>query len=168
MTFNTLDLVILGVIGVSGLFGLFRGFTSSVLSLFTWVVALWLPFKFTPAFSELLPATVVSPTARSVVAAACLFFGAFVMLSLISWMLRKLLGVTGLGVIDRLFGVGLGVVRGVLIVALAAMLASSSSDLPQETWWAESKLLRPVLKVSKVIRAQMPDNLSGLFALNSL
>lgn len=168
MTFHTLDLVILIVIGVSGLFGLFRGFTTSVLSLFTWVIALWLPFKFTPEFSALLPDTVVSPTARTVVAAACLFFGAFVMLSLVSWLLRKILGATGLGFADRFLGLILGVVRGVLIVALAAMLASSSSSLPQETWWQEAKLLKPVLKISEVIRSQMPDSLSRLFALNPL
>lgn len=168
MTFNTLDLFILGAIGVSGLFGLFRGFTASVLSLFTWIVALWLPFKFTPAFSELLPDTVVSPTARTVVAASVLFFGAFIMLSIISWLLRKLLGVTGLGFADRFLGVGLGLVRGFLIVAFLAMLASHSSSLPKEKWWADSALLPSVLRGSKIIRAQMPENLSSLFALNRL
>ena len=139
-----------------------------MLSLFTWIVALWLPFKFTPAFSELLPDTVVSPTARTVVAASVLFFGAFIMLSIISWLLRKLLGVTGLGFADRFLGVGLGLVRGFLIVAFLAMLASHSSSLPKEKWWADSALLPSVLRGSKIIRAQMPENLSSLFALNRL
>ncbi len=166
MTFNTLDLVILAVISISALFGMFRGFTSSVLSLITWLVAIWLPFKFTPEFSVFLPASVESESARSIISAASLFFGAFIMLSVISWMLRKLLGLTGLGIVDRLLGVGLGVVRGFLIVSLVAMLATYSSSLPREPWWGESELLPVVLKGSKAIRAKMPDNLSELFVLN--
>ncbi len=164
MTLNTLDLFIIGAIFISALFGLYRGFTTSILSLFTWLFALWLPFNFTTEFSQMLPATVESPAARSIVAATILFFGAFLALSLISWLLRKILGVTGLTVIDRLFGVGLGLVRGVVIVALLAMLASSSS-LPKERFWAESELLPYVLRASDVIRKFMPDNLSKLFVL---
>jgi len=166
MNFNTLDLFIIGVVAISGLFGLYRGFTTSVLSLMTWVVALWLPFKFTPAFSRMLPATVESPAARSVIAAACLFFGAFVMLSVMSWMLRKLMGATGLSFADRLLGVGLGVVRGMVIVAILAMLATYSASLPKEKWWGESQLLPLVLRGSNIIREQMPESLSKLFVLS--
>ena len=88
MNLNTLDLVILIGISFSGLFGLFRGFTASVLSLLTWVVALWLPLRFTPEFSLFLPDSVESPAARSAIAAATLFFSVFIMLSIIGWMLR--------------------------------------------------------------------------------
>ena len=58
MILNTLDLFIIGAIALSSVFGLFRGFFSSVLSLVTWIVALWLPFRFTDEFSTFLPATV--------------------------------------------------------------------------------------------------------------
>lgn len=168
MTFNTLDMFIMGAIAFSGLLGLYRGFTTSILSLLTWVIALWLPFKFTPEFSTFLPDTVESPTARAAIAAAGLFFGAFFMLSLIGWMLRKLMGVTGLSFADRLLGVGLGLVRGVVIVAILAMLATYSSSLPKERWWGESKLMPQVLRISNVIRNQMPESLSRLFVLNKL
>ena len=165
---NTLDLVILGVILISGMFGLFRGFITSVLSLITWVVALWLPFKFTAEFTTFLPDTVESPTARAMIAAACLFFGAFLMLSLISWMLRALLGATGLGFADKLFGFGLGMVRGVVITAMVAMFASYGSTFQKEAWWGESQLLPHVLKISKVVRGQIPDSLANVFSLSRI
>lgn len=165
---NTLDIIIVAAIGLSGLFGLFRGFTSSILSLITWVVALWLPFRFTNEFSAFLPDTVESPSARLIVSAVFLFLGAFVILSIITFLLRKIIGVTGLGFVDRLLGFGLGVVRGIFIVALAAMLATSSSSLPKEVWWNESQLLPPVLKVAELIRSQLPENLSRLFILNRI
>jgi len=168
MTFNTLDIFIVGAVAVSGLFGLYRGFSTSILSLMTWIIALWLPFRFTNEFSALLPDSVESPTARAFIAAACLFFGAFLLLSVICFLLRKIIGATGLGFADRLLGLGLGVVRGGIIVALVAMLAGHSSTLPKESWWNESKLMPSVLRVSDVIRKQMPDNLSRLFVLNRL
>jgi len=147
---------------------MFRGFITSILSLITWVVALWLPFKFTPAFTAFLPATVESPGARSIIAAAVLFFGAFLMLSLISWMLRTILGATGLGFADKFLGLVFGAIRGVLIVAFLAMLATYSGSLQKEKWWGESKLLQPVLKISKAIRSQIPDDLSQIFQLNRI
>ena len=115
----------------------------------------------------MLPATVESPTARAIIAAATLFFGAFVALSLFSWLLRQILGATGLGFADRFMGVILGMVRGVVILAVLAMLAGSTS-LPQERFWGESQLLPTVIKVSDTIRKFMPESLSKLFVLNRL
>ncbi len=163
MTLNTLDFFILGVVVISGLFGTLRGFSSSILSLMTWAVALWLPFRFTNEFSTFLPASVESPTARLIVAGGCLFLGAFIALSLIGFLLRKLIGVTGLSLVDRLFGTVLGIVRGAVIVALLAMLATYSSSIPKERFWNESELMPSVLKLSDKIREQLPPGLSKLF-----
>ena len=168
MILNTLDLFIIGAIALSSVFGLFRGFFSSVLSLVTWIVALWLPFRFTDEFSTFLPATVESPVARSAIAAGLLFFGSFIILSAIGLLVRKAIGITGLGIIDRIFGIGLGAVRGVIFVALLAMLANYSSAIPKERWWNESNLMPFVLQVSKMIRSQLPDNLARLFVLNRI
>ncbi len=169
MTFNTLDMFIVGVVAVSGLFGLYRGFSTSILSLFTWVVAIWLPLKFTGKFSEsFLPDSVGSPAAKTIVSAACLFFGAFILLSVICFLIRKILGATGLGFADRILGLGLGVARGAVIVAFVAMLATYSKSLTQEVWWNKSQLMPVVLKVSNLIRTNMPDDLARLFVLNRI
>ncbi len=168
MTFNTLDMFIVGAVAISGLLGLYRGFSTSIMSLATWLFALWLPFRFTDEFSEFLPATVESPAVRSIIAAGCLFFGAFFLLSLICFLIRKILGATGLGFADRLLGLGLGGVRGIIIVALLGMLATYSNALPKERWWNESKLMPVVLKVSSVIRNKMPADLSKLFVFNRI
>lgn len=165
MAFNTLDLFIIAAVGISGLFGLYRGFTSTIMSLITWITAIWLPYQFTDEFSAFLPATVESPTARAVIAAACLFFGAFIVLSSICLLIRKAFGAIGLGFADRLLGLGLGFLRGTIIVALLAMLATYSKTVPRETWWAESKLMPVVQKFSNVVRSKLPPNLAKLFVL---
>ncbi len=163
MTLNTLDLIILVVVGLSSLLSLYRGFFSEFFSLATWAIALWLPFNYTEQFMAFLPSTVESPSARWFISAGTLFIGAMVIGGILSFMIRKILGATGLGLADRILGVLIGVVRGVLLVAIVALLATSNPSIPQEKWWNESKILPPVLKVSKMIQNRLPPSFSKWF-----
>ncbi len=165
MTFTTLDLLIIAVIALSALLSLFRGFASEALSLLSWAIALWLPFNYTEQFSTFLPESVQSPSARWFISAGVLFFGALIFCSAISFMIRKLVGATNLGFMDRLLGVCLGAVRGVLIVAIVALLATSNPSIPQETWWNESKLMPLTLNISRVIHKQLPASIAGWFKI---
>jgi membrane protein required for colicin V production len=168
MTLATLDLFIVGVIGVSALISLVRGFTSEFLSLLTWLLAILLPFYYTEQFSAFLPDTIESPSARWFISAGVLFIGAMVFCSIISFLIRKLIGTTGAGLIDRLFGSGLGAVRGLLILAVVALLATSNPSIPREKWWNESKLLPVVLIVSKIMHSQLPESVADWFKINEL
>lgn len=168
MTLATLDLFIVGVIGVSAVISLFRGFTSEFLSLLTWLLAILLPFYYTEQFSAFLPETIESPSARWFISAGVLFIGAMIFCSTISFLIRKLVGATGAGLIDRLFGSGLGAVRGLLILAVVALLATSNPSIPREGWWNESKLLPVVLIVSKIMHKQLPESIADWFKINEL
>jgi membrane protein required for colicin V production len=97
-----------------------------------------------------------------------LFIGAMVFCSIISFLIRKLIGTTGAGLIDRLFGSGLGAVRGLLILAVVALLATSNPSIPREKWWNESKLLPVVLIVSKIMHSQLPESVADWFKINEL
>ncbi len=168
MTLATLDLFIVGVIGVSALLSLFRGFTSELMSLLTWLLAILLPFYYTEQFSVFLPDTIENASARWFVSAGILFFGAMIICGTITFLVRKMIGVTGAGFIDRLFGSGLGAVRGLLILAVVALLATSNPAIPRERWWNESKLMPIVLMVSKVMHRQLPENIGNWFKINEL
>ena len=168
MTFATLDLFILGVIGASALLSLFRGFTSEFLSLITWLLAICLPFYYTEQFTAFLPATIESPSARWFISAALLFFGAMMFGGTTSFLIRKVIGSTGAGFIDRILGSGLGAVRGLLLLAVVALLATSNPSIPSERWWNESKLLPMVLMVSKFMHRQLPDSFADWFKINQL
>lgn len=168
MPLATLDLFILGVIGFSAVLSLFRGFTSEFLSLLTWLLAILLPFYYTEQFSVFLPDTIVSETARFFISAGVLFFGTLMICSTIAFMVKKILGVTGAGLLDRLFGSGLGAVRGLLILAIIALIATAFPTIPREKWWNESKLLPVVLIGSKVMHKQLPENIAEWFKINEL
>ncbi|MEM7255824.1 MAG: CvpA family protein [Pseudomonadota bacterium] len=164
MGVNTLDLIILAVIGFSSLISLYRGFSSEFLSLVTWIVALWLPFNYTEQFMAFLPASVESQSARWFISAGALFLGALIVGGVLSWLIRKVVGSATLGFTDKLLGLGLGAVRGLLILAIVAMLATSNPAIPKESWWNESRLLPFVLKVSNVIKSQLPSQYAAWFS----
>ena len=168
MILSTLDLIILAVIGISGLLSLFRGFFSEFFSLATWAMAIWLPFSYTEQFMTFLPDTVESPSARWFISAGILFVGAMVVGTILSVLIRKILGATGIGLVDRLLGVGIGVVRGVLIVAVVALLATSNPAIPKEKWWNDSKILPPVLILSRFIQNRLPSSFSKWFKTNGI
>ncbi len=168
MTFTPLDIVIIAVVAFSGVVSLFRGFTSELLSLATWAIAFILPFHYTEQFSAFLPESVESPSARWVISAGVLFFGALFFCAIISFMIRKIVGAVSLGFADRLMGVILGLARGVLIVAVVALIGTSNPAIPKERLWNESKLLPPVLKISNMIHNRLPASFAKWFKIKSL
>lgn len=165
MPFNTLDIVIIAVIGVSSFVSLYRGFVSEFLSLATWIVALVLPFTYTEQFMTFLPDSVESPSARWFISATILFLGALIVGGILGWLIRSVIGTTTLGIMDRLLGFGLGAVRGILILSIIVLLATSNPAIPQETWWNESRLLPPIKKISRIIKGRLPDQYASWFKL---
>ena len=129
--------------------------------------AIALPMFFSQEFSAFLPASIESPTARLGISAATLFVGAMVFGGVISYLIRKLIGASGLGFADRLLGTGFGIVRGVVILALVAMLATAFPSIPQERWWQQSRLLPQILRVSKILHARLPAEIKRRFDLSA-
>lgn len=166
MNLGTLDLVIVAIVGVSTLLSFFRGFFGEFLSLAGWVFAIGMPLFFTHEFAAFLPQSIESPTARVSISAATLFVGSLLVSGIMTFLLRRVLSVAGLGIADRLLGSGFGAVRGVIIVALIALAATASVSIPQEKWWNQSALLPYFLRVSTFIHARLPPEIARRFHIN--
>ena len=140
---NAIDLVLLLVIAASALLGLMRGFVGVVASLAAWLAATWCAFRYGGHIAFLL-SNDGQPGATGLLAGYALaFFGVLVAVSLVGWLMRKLLQSVGLSGLDRMLGLAVGVLRGVL-VACVLVLLMAFSPLPQEPAWAQSRAL-PVL-----------------------
>lgn len=159
--FNILDLIIIAVIGLSALLSMYRGFFSEFFSLATWVVAIWLPLNYTEQFMILLPETIESDTARWFVSAILLFVGTMLVGGLLSLLVRKI--IPSGGGMYLILGFGIGAVRGILVVALVALMASAFPPIPTEKIWNESKAMPQVLRVSRLIQNRMPVGIAKWF-----
>lgn len=149
------DYAILGVILLSVAISIWRGLVREVMSLLSWLVALWVAARFSVVFSEWMPAAITNPSARYVTAFAVLFLGTVIVLELFGVLLAKLLRAAGLGVVDRVLGALFGLARGALLVWILALLGGLT-PLPQQHWWRDSLLAPPVQAAVLASRPLLP------------
>lgn len=137
---TSLDLVLLAIVAVSALFGLMRGLVGTVVSLLAWGLAGWMAFHHGGDIA-LLMARRGAPTPADLLAGHALaFIGVLVLVGAVGWLVRWLLRAIGLSGLDRLLGMALGIVRGVL-VACMLVLVLGFTRLPQGEAWAHSRCL---------------------------
>jgi membrane protein required for colicin V production len=155
MTFNWLDLFIIGLLGLSGLVGLVRGLVRELLSLVSWGLAIWVGITFGGALEGYLESSIPSPTARIAAAFGILFVLTLLITGMIGFLLTRMLESTGLSGIDRFAGLLFGLVRGVLIIAVLVFLARST-PVPKETWWRDSQWMPMFQSIALWLESQLP------------
>jgi membrane protein required for colicin V production len=134
------DLIIVAVIGISVIIGAVRGFVREAVALVTWLVAIWVAWRFSGFLHPYLGGILETPEqkawlARGIVLLAVLLVGSLIG-ALLSWLTRT---AAGLSILDRLFGFLFGLTRGVVLVGFGALLGQTLK-LERESWWAHSKL----------------------------
>jgi membrane protein required for colicin V production len=134
------DFIIVAIIGVSVIIGAVRGFVREAVALATWLVAIWVAWRFSGFLHPYLGGLLETPeqkawVARGVVLLLVLLAGS-VIGALLSWVTRT---AAGLSAVDRLFGILFGLTRGIVLVGFAALLGQTLK-LEHEPWWKHSKL----------------------------
>lgn len=134
------DFIIVAIIGVSVIFGAVRGFVREAVALITWLVAIWIAWRFSGFLHPYLGGLLETPeqkawVARGLVLLVVLLAGSLVG-ALLSWLTRT---AAGLSILDRLFGVLFGLTRGIVLVGFAALLGQTL-QLEHEPWWKRAHL----------------------------
>jgi membrane protein required for colicin V production len=149
---TVLDYIILGVVLFSAGAGLFRGFLREVCSLITWILAFWLAWHFGPALEPHLGGALGSETVRTWAARVPIFILVLMVGAAIGALLHHLVRVSLFSGLDRLLGFLLGVLRGLVILGVAAMICHAVR-LDAEPWWKGSRLAPYVEGVANVLRS---------------
>lgn len=137
---NWADYSIIGIIAVSVLISFSRGFVREMFSLFTWIVAFWIGFKFSTQFSDLLSSYIKTPSIRVIAAFIILFVVTLILGSMLNFLITQLIVKTGLSGTDRMLGTIFGIARGVLLVSVILLMASLTA-FAQDQWWRSSTLI---------------------------
>lgn len=153
------DYLIIGIIVVSAVIGLFRGFFPEVLSLVTWIAAIYIGWHFSGAVEQMLDGKLNSPaleiwTARFIVFAVVLIIGGLIG-QLVAFMIER----TGLTGTDRALGFVFGMARGFVILGIAVIVGQLLS-LEEESWWRQSQFISVGERVAGVLRDVLPDDIS--------
>ena len=75
--------------------------------------------------------------------------------SLLAWLMKKLMSSVGLRPADRALGAMFGVVRG-LVIVLAMTVVMEMTPLKSEAWWRESQGANVSVVVLQILRPVLP------------
>lgn len=157
MTFTYVDGAVAVILFLSGWLAYTRGFTRELIAIGGWLVAALLAFFFAPALKPLVEELpVVGPffareCAISMIASFSLIvaFGLLI-LAVFTPIFASMVLESAIGPIDRIFGFLFGVVRGILLVAIAYLIyinVAGEQVLPQ----VENAAIKPLLDESAAL-----------------
>ena len=153
------DYAVLAVVGLSMLVSLFRGAVREVMSLASWVGAVWIALHFSPKVAPLLPVSLGHPWLRLFGAFIALMVVSLLFFALVSLALARLVRGLGLGPWDRGVGILFGLVRA-LVLLVALVLAAGLTPLPREAAWRNALFSPPLVALAKNARAFLPASLA--------
>lgn len=156
MQLQWIDIAIIGVIGLSVLTGLFRGFVKELVALCTWILAIWLGFKYSHDLDPWLQSYIQEQSARTAIAFIIVLFATLLAGGVVNAILSFILKRAGLSGTDRTLGMGFGFLRGVFIVALI-MVGIKMTSLPYQEYAQKSTLYARFDPVVAVIYGHLPE-----------
>ena len=137
------DYAVLTVISASVLLGLWRGVVSEILALAAWLVAFLVVGAEVSAVAGRLTGQIADPGMRLAAAYVLVFVGVLLVFAIARMLISLMLKAAGLGLLDRLLGAAFGVLRGMLVV-LVAVLVAGMTTLPKADWWRDALLAPPL------------------------
>lgn len=158
---NIVDIAIIAVILISLAIGLFRGFIREVLSLSSWIAAVWVAYTYATAGAIYLQPYIDQLSLRTVAAFALIFVVALILISMFSHLIYKIFSVTGISGVDHSLGTLFGLARGIIVVAILILVATFM-DLRSQPWWHESLLVNYFNPVTDFIRSLLPDDIAAV------
>ena len=155
------DTVFGGILLLSLLVGVWRGLVYGLMSLAGWlaafVVAQWLAqdvADWLPLWRE------AASQVRHAVSFVAVFVATVFAASWVSWLLRKVVETTGLRPADRSLGAIFGLMRGVVVLMVVAVVVHLLG-MHKQGWW-QSAQTTPVLDVLLAgIKPLLPQTLQG-------
>ena len=171
MSFQYLDFILLGIMVISSLLSLARGFTREVLSLLAWGLAAgaaYLATKQQPLMDLALP-YVDKPIIAQIAVAAIAFILVLIVVSVISVKISDRVVDSSVGAFDRTLGFFFGLVRGLVLVAIAYLFYGWLLPVDRQEDWVRNAVSLPVIRtVSNAMLGLMPPDIAEKLSNSSL
>ena len=135
---NFVDILVLAVIALSTLLALGRGFVKEVLSIFGWIgaaIGTFLIFFYVPQVREFARKQIAETLLADIACAVGLFVVLLIVLGFFNHAISSRVHGSSLGPLDKSLGLVFGLLRGVVLVALAHMAMTD--------WFIPNKDQRP-------------------------
>ena len=138
------DGVLGGILLLSMVVGAWRGLVHELMSLVGWVAAFFVAQWLAQDVAQWLPLwREAAPQVRYAVSFVLVFVASMFAAALVSWLLGKVVSTAGLKPVDRSLGGIFGLVRGVVVLLVIAVVVHLLGMRSQD-WWQDSHVT-PVL-----------------------
>ena len=127
----------------------------------TWIAAAGLAFFYHDELMTALPFTLSSEVFQRIVAGLIIFLVVLFVGTLLNYVLSKAVRVIGLGSVDRLLGVVLGLALSGLIVSMGVMF-TSLTKYTEQPMWQSSVLVPKFASAANWIQENAPQQMSSL------
>lgn len=158
---NWVDFAILAIVVFSTIISFIRGFIREALSLAIWIVALYLAYIYSDIIASRYLGSIEEANIRIVVAFLIIFFAVIIIGAFINYLFSRLVQSTGLSGTDRILGLGFGIARGLLLVAVLILVAQMTV-LPQNKAWQQSQFVPEFEGLTQWLRSFLPEGIDKL------
>jgi membrane protein required for colicin V production len=142
---NAVDVLVVLVLVISALIAFLRGFAHELLSIVSWVGAIFATLYGFPLAQPHARAIIPIELLADVIAGVVIFIVVLVILSIATRVVANFIQESSLGALDRSLGLVFGLLRGFVLVCLAWLALDWL--LPRDDWpgWVEQAKTRPAL-----------------------
>ncbi len=158
---NPFDIIIIVILGYSLVRGVFRGLVKEVSSIVGVLGGFYAAFTYYTMLAKLLSGLIKEPAYLNILSFLIIFCSVLIIVGVLGIIIKYLLNIAFLGWIDRIGGVGFGLVKGVLIVSI--LFISLTAFLPKGSPFLKNSMLAPHVswvseKMAKVVSKEMKQD----------
>ena len=153
------DTIVFAIVGLSAIVGLVRGAIREVIGLSSWLLAFIAAKTLSPKIAPLLLSGIGSHSLAALAAFVGVFVVTLLVVSLLGALLTAALKRIGLGPVNRVFGLVVGVLRGVLIVLIGVVLAGMTG-MPATADWRAASTSRLFEALATGLKPWLPDGVA--------
>jgi len=159
------DVLVLLAVVISCAYAAWRGFMSEVLGIFAWAAAAFATLYFGPWLIPLMRGVIATPWIASLAAYAGIFLVVVIPLSFIGHRFSETVKHSPIGPLDRGLGIAFGVVRGLVIVAVAYIAFTHFVPIKEHPAALKEARSLPLIQSSaEVLLSLAPDHAYADFA----
>jgi membrane protein required for colicin V production len=160
---NWVDWLLISVLLMSVVSGFAEGFVRIAIGFFAMILGFLLASWFHGLVGGWLEPWVHSKALTSVIGFLIILIGMMALGALIAWLIQRMFKLVGLSWVDRLAGGAFGLVRGVLVLAIAALLLSAFVPKKMPAAVGQSELAPYVFGMSRVLSDMTPYEIKNGF-----
>lgn len=158
---NPFDIIIIVILGYSLVRGIFRGLVKEVSSIIGVLGGFYAAFTYYTILTKFLSGLIKETAYLNILSFLIIFCGVLIIVGILGVFIKYLLNIAFLGWVDRIGGVGFGLVKGILIASI--LFITLTAFLPKGSAFLKNSMLAPHVswvseKMAKVISKEMKQD----------